>query len=235
MRDLARKFVGNDKKLYHEITLSRKDLTMDKVDNFFLLLGQESDDEETVYKLKRQAVVDMWVSLADVQLGQTVIFVNTKRRAQELAEFLRSEGYEAGQIHGDMDKSEREKVFSEFKQGKRPSLVATNVLSRGIDNPNVTLVINIDLPQKRTGGGMMEADPETFVHRIGRSGRWTKRGTSVSLISPGIRHEIPIMKSIEAALFANDDVNRPLIPVSDASMMGEAVKKRIVERFEEQK
>lgn len=224
--DRAREFVGNDKKRYHEITLRKEDLTLDKVDNFFTLVGKQGDSPDKIDQLKFQAVLDIWKSLADTSLmGQTVIFVNQKSRAQPLAEFLRSHHYDVGQIHGDMEKVERETVFQEFKDNKRPALVATNLLSRGIDNPNVTLVINVDLPVEKMNS--QAGDAETFIHRIGRSGRWTKRGASVSLVSA---YDKPIMADIERRLFANESVDRPLILVQDPSMIGEAFNRRVEER-----
>jgi len=102
-RALAREFVGGDIKLFHEITLRREDLTLDKVDNFFVFCGKEGDSLDDINRAKDNAVLQIWESLAESDMtGQTVIFVNTKQRARELAEFLRSKGYEVGQIHGDM-------------------------------------------------------------------------------------------------------------------------------------
>lgn len=73
-----------------------------------------------MYEKKYKAIIDIWTSLADYNLGQTVIFVNRKDRARELADYLREQGYDVGQIHGDMAKDERERVFAEFKEGEFP-------------------------------------------------------------------------------------------------------------------
>lgn len=113
--------------------------------------------------------------------------------------------------------------------GKRPALVATNILSRGIDNPNVTLVINVDLPVKHSlsrDDREVYPDPECFVHRIGRSGRWTKKGASVSLISAAKNvDDLKILKEIEKTLFVTEDgdVNRPMVMVASPSKLGEAL------------
>lgn len=230
---LAAEFVGPT---FNEVTLKRKDMTLDKVVNMFVLVQPPKDDlppqifEDEVYKRKFDALVDIWTSLSTFSLGQTVVFVNRKSRAQALGVFLEAEGINVGMIHGDMPKDERERVFAEFKAGKRTVLVATNILSRGIDNPNVTLVVNIDLPQKivpRHRGKDREEpvpDPETFVHRIGRSGRWTKKGASVSLVCNTPRlPDIAILQEIERQLFTNESVQRPLIQVSHPSQLGDAI------------
>ncbi|KAH9261173.1 hypothetical protein BASA81_000877 [Batrachochytrium salamandrivorans] len=226
LKPVARKMLGNDLKLFHEIVLRKEDLTLDKVDNFFCIVGSESDSMEQMYEKKYQAVLDIWESASGNNfVGQSMIFVNRKERAQALADFLRSRGFgQVGQIHGDMDKMEREKVFQEFLDNKRPALVATNVLSRGIDNPNVILVINMDLPEVK---GIPDA--ENFVHRIGRSGRWTRRGASISLLSAN--QQFPdkrIMKDIERKLFV--EVNRPLLQVQEPGLMGEAMAKAKAQR-----
>lgn len=127
----------------------------------------------------------------------------------------------------------RQKRILTSMLGKRPALVATNILSRGIDNPNVTLVINVDLPQKHSlsrDDREVYPDPECFVHRIGRSGRWTKKGASVSLICAAPEQpDIKILKDIERALFVTPDggVNRPMIMVPDASKLGEYLAKNL--------
>ena len=117
-----------------------------------------------------------------------------------------------------MPKGERDRVLAEFKSGERVALVSTNVTSRGIDNPNVTLVINVDLPLTMAN----KPDPENFVHRIGRSGRWTKKGASVSLVArSAVVPDHFVLKEIERTLFANKEVNRPLIQIDDLSTLGE--------------
>eukprot|EP00924_Labyrinthula_sp_SR-Ha-C_P005891 snap_masked-scaffold_14-processed-gene-8.14-mRNA-1 protein AED:0.06 eAED:0.12 QI:0/-1/0/1/-1/1/1/0/570 len=250
-RRLAQIYSGNTPDAFSEVVLKQEDLTLDKVVNFFVLLQptetmklmdprQFAQLEEEVYKQKFEAILDIWSSLAEYALGQTVIFVKTKARARQLGEFLESNDVNVGQIHGDMPKDEREKVFAEFKKGTRQALVATNILSRGIDNPNVTLVINVDFPEKptmnrgprgaRPDAFQMQqqpalADSETFVHRIGRSGRWTKKGASVSLVTPLLPFkDIDLMKQIEEQLFMKEDgTKRPLIQVQEPSFLGEAL------------
>jgi len=225
VRQIARQFVGgheNDLNKYHEITLRKQDVTLDKVVNFFVYVGDANErDINQLYLKKYEAITEIWANLTELNQGQSVIFCNRKDRVQNLAEYLRNQGYQVGQIHGDMDKTERDIVLGEFKRGERTALVSTNVTSRGIDNPNVTLVINVDLPVNLHG----QADPESFVHRIGRSGRWTKKGASVSLVARSSAFDDLItMKEIERALFANPERNRPLIPVDNISNIEDKIK-----------
>ncbi len=101
---------------------------------------------------------------------QALIFTRTKRGADRLARVLSREGHPASAIHGDKSQSQREKALQAFKAGKMKVLVATDLASRGIDVKELDLVINYDMP----------ADGETYVHRIGRTGRAGREGVSVS-------------------------------------------------------
>lgn len=221
LRDQARKFVGNDPKFYHEITINPDELVLDKVDNLFIVVGDEQDDAQAIDQKKYQCIFDIWESISNADIvGQSIIFLNDRVRTRKCAEFLRQLGSDAGQIHGDMPKMERERVFNEFRNNQRPSLVTTNVLAKGIDNQSVNLVINVDLPLDE----MRRANPTLFVHRIGRAGRWNKGGASVSLISANPAHgEKEMLRIIEQELFAN--VDRPLIQVVDASKIGDEMVK----------
>ena len=97
----------------------------------------------------------------------TLVFVETKRGADALEEFLYRDGYPVTSIHGDRSQREREDALKRFRSGKTPILVATAVAARGLDIPHVKHVINFDLP----------SDVEEYVHRIGRTGRMGNLGT----------------------------------------------------------
>eukprot|EP00658_Telonema_sp_P-2_P080424 TRINITY_DN8003_c0_g1_i12.p1 TRINITY_DN8003_c0_g1~~TRINITY_DN8003_c0_g1_i12.p1 ORF type:complete len:523 (-),score=104.01 TRINITY_DN8003_c0_g1_i12:293-1861(-) len=105
--------------------------------------------------------------------GLTIIFVETKRMADELEYYLRCEELSATSIHGDRDQREREDAIRTFKAGTTPYLVATDVASRGLDVPNVAHVINYDLPR----------DIDSYVHRIGRTARAGNTGIATSFVS----------------------------------------------------
>ncbi|ANE48293.1 DEAD/DEAH box helicase [Paenibacillus swuensis] len=103
-----------------------------------------------------------------------IIFGRTKRRVDELAEALQKRGYSADGLHGDLSQNQRDAVMRKFRDGSIDVLVATDVAARGLDVSGVTHVINFDLPQ----------DPESYVHRIGRTGRAGKEGTAWTFVSP---------------------------------------------------
>ncbi|KDD72261.1 DEAD/DEAH box helicase, partial [Helicosporidium sp. ATCC 50920] len=116
---------------------------------------------------KRQMVLDLLQSL---ETGLTLVFVETKKGADALEEFLHRNGLPATSIHGDRSQSEREAALRSFRSGRTPVLVATDVAARGLDIPHVTHVINFDLP----------ADIDDYVHRIGRTGRAGKKGLATA-------------------------------------------------------
>lgn len=102
-----------------------------------------------------------------------MIFCNTKKMVDELADELNSHGIKAIGLHGDMKQSLRDRVMGQFRGGKYPILIATDVAARGIDVDNIELVVNFDLPQ----------DNEYYIHRVGRTGRAGKKGKAITLIS----------------------------------------------------
>ncbi|WP_420468100.1 DEAD/DEAH box helicase [Panacagrimonas sp.] len=102
---------------------------------------------------------------------RTLVFVNTKRGAEEVEHTLRANGLEASTLSGDVPQNKRLRLLDDFKEGKLPLLVATDVAARGLHIPAVSHVINYDLPQ----------DPEDYVHRIGRTARAGEAGDAISL------------------------------------------------------
>jgi len=109
--------------------------------------------------------------------GLTLIFVETKRNADGLEDFLVSEDINATSIHGDRSQQQRETALAVFRAGRCPILVATSVAARGLDIPDVKHVINYDCPN----------NIEDYVHRIGRTGRAGHRGTSITFIDEQTR------------------------------------------------
>ena len=108
------------------------------------------------------------------------MFVETKRGADALEEYLYREGYPVTSIHGDRSQREREEALKRFRSGKTPILVATAVAARGLDIPHVKHVINFDLP----------SDVEEYVHRIGRTGRMGNLGVATSFFNDKNRNLI---------------------------------------------
>mmetsp|Transcript_10918 Transcript_10918/g.27551 ORF Transcript_10918/g.27551 Transcript_10918/m.27551 type:complete len:202 (+) Transcript_10918:421-1026(+) len=111
-------------------------------------------------------------------LGQTIIFVRTKESARRLHTQLANEGHKCTSITGDMQPQERDRVIKEFIAGTTRTMIATDVLSRGFDVDNVTLVVNHDVPTERSGSPAYE----TYLHRVGRTGRFGRKGAAFNLI-----------------------------------------------------
>ncbi|MBP1989262.1 DEAD/DEAH box helicase [Paenibacillus eucommiae] len=131
-----------------------------------------------------------------------IIFGRTKRRVDELAEALQKRGYAAEGLHGDLSQNQRDNVMRKFRDGSIDVLVATDVAARGLDVSGVTHVINFDLPQ----------DPESYVHRIGRTGRAGKQGTAWTFVTP---REIDHLHFIEKVT-RHKITKKPLPSVTEA-------------------
>lgn len=140
-----------------------------------------------------------------VEEGLTLVFVETKRKADEIENSLRDERYPATSIHGDRQQWEREEALKLFKSGRLPILVATDVAARGLDIPNVNLVINFDLP----------GNIDDYVHRIGRTGRAGNQGTAVSFVNESNRN-------ILSELWATLEETKQEIPTWFQSMCSQA-------------
>ncbi|HET7559575.1 MAG TPA: DEAD/DEAH box helicase [Limnochordia bacterium] len=112
--------------------------------------------------------------LADPGVERAIVFCRTKVRCAQLAQRLSQHGFDAAAIHGDMSQSERNRAMAQFKRGRIRILVATDVAARGIDVRDVTHVINYDCP----------LDPESYVHRVGRTARAGRSGVALTLVEP---------------------------------------------------
>jgi len=131
--------------------------------------------EQSYIEVKEREKLDVLgrlIDIADPHLS--IIFCNTKRRAEELAGKMKARGYRAEELHGDMKQSQRDRVMGGFRKGSIEILIATDVAARGIDVEDVDMVINFDVPQ----------DVEYYVHRIGRTGRAGKSGRAVTFVAP---------------------------------------------------
>jgi ATP-dependent RNA helicase DeaD len=130
--------------------------------------------EQSYFEVRESGKIDVLSKLLDLYDPQlTLIFANTKRRVDEIVSQLQARGYLGEGLHGDMNQSQRERVMGKFREGKIDILIATDVAARGIDVPDVDLVVNFDVPQ----------DPEYYIHRIGRTGRAGKSGRSFTFVS----------------------------------------------------
>lgn len=142
--------------------------------------------QQGVYLVEKKAKRDLLRTvLEERSLPQTLVFTRTKHGADRVARDLSRAGIPAKSIHGDKSQSARQNALKQFKDYKIPVLVATDIAARGIDISELPLVINYDLPNV----------PETYVHRIGRTGRAGQEGTALSFCDPS---ELPYLKDIEA-------------------------------------
>ncbi len=143
-----------------QITVNPGQRTVEKAEQILYHVGRHEKFSLLLGLLKREGV------------GRTLIFTNTREAARQLVERLARNGHQARALTGDVDQRQRLKVLSDFKAGKLPLLVATDVASRGLHIEGVSHVINWDLPQ----------DPEDYVHRIGRTARMGAEGKALSLV-----------------------------------------------------
>ncbi len=135
-------------------------------------------------KVGRRNKLSNLSALLDNEPGKYLIFLNTKRGVQWLADRLKNLGYKAFPMHGDMNQSSRTKTINRFKNGDIDILISTDVSARGIDVENITHVVNYDIPK-------YEKD---YVHRIGRTGRLDKGGRAITFVS---KNEIEFLDRIE--------------------------------------
>ncbi|KAI0305992.1 P-loop containing nucleoside triphosphate hydrolase protein [Multifurca ochricompacta] len=179
-----------------DIQMLAKDFLKDYI---FLSVGRVGSTSENITQKieyvedndKRSVLLDL---LTSNQSGLTLVFVETKRMADMLSDFLLSSSFAATSIHGDRTQREREMALQTFRQGRTPVLVATAVAARGLDIPNVTHVINYDLP----------SDIDDYVHRIGRTGRAGNTGLSTAFFNRGNKNIVRDL--IELLREANQEI-----------------------------
>lgn len=150
-----------------EIHLKREEQSLANIQQYFVVTRTEED--------KYRALANIF---GTISIGQTFIFCQTKKSANFLAQKLKNDGHQVGLISGDLTIEERNQALMDFKEGKQRVLISTNLMARGIDIDQVTVVVNYDLPVDRVG-----IDKETYLHRIGRTGRFGKDGLAINMIS----------------------------------------------------
>ena len=155
------------------ICVKAESLTLEGIKQYYVAI---EDDRQKYLTLK-----DLY---HHITLAQCIIYSNSVKRVIDLYEAMKEDGFPVCCIHSGMDKFERDKSFKEFKNGTARVLISSNVTARGIDIQQVSVVINFDLPK----------DIHSYLHRIGRSGRWGRKGTGITFIT---RRDIIKMKEIE--------------------------------------
>jgi ATP-dependent RNA helicase DeaD len=169
IRKLSQKYMKPDTK---QILIVKKTMTVSTVSQYY-------------YEIKPRDHFESLCRIIDVDEPSTaIIFCKTKKGVDELVENMQSRGYNVEGMHGDMSQNQRMNTLKKFKEGNLEFLVATDVAARGIDVENVSHVINYDLPQ----------DTESYIHRIGRTGRANKEGIAYTLVTA---REYRTLKQIE--------------------------------------
>jgi len=189
------------------IRLKRKDLTWDTIQQLYI----DCKSQEK----KFQVLSDIYGYLS---VGQSIIFVHTRKTATELHQRMTAAGHTVSLLHGgeDMTSADRDKVIDDYRSGKTKVLITTNVLARGIDILQVMLVINYDLPLDEKN----QPDPSTYLHRIGRSGRFGRRGIAVNFV-----HDDETKRQVQqlASYFGREIKEFPAEKIEDLQPMLEAV------------
>ncbi|KAG9468095.1 hypothetical protein GDO78_013766 [Eleutherodactylus coqui] len=148
---------------------------------------------------KDDKLVRLMEEIMSEKENKTIVFVETKRRCDDLTRRLRRDGWPAMGIHGDKSQQERDWVLNEFKHGKSPILIATDVASRGLDVEDVKFVINYDYPNSS----------EDYIHRIGRTARSTNTGTAYTFFTPNNVKQVNDLISVLRE--ANQTINPKLL------------------------
>jgi translation initiation factor 4A len=166
---IANKFMRNPVR----ISVALEKLTLEGIKQYYIAI---EDDRQKYLTLK-----DIYQAIS---LSQCIIYCNSIKRVINLYEAMKQDNFPVCCIHSNMEKPERHKAFSDFRNGAARVLISSNVTARGIDIQQVSVVINFDIPK----------DIHTYIHRIGRSGRWGRKGTGINFIT---RRDITKIREIE--------------------------------------
>lgn len=166
---------------------------------------------------KLALVMDMF---AEQERGKGIIFASSKEKVRDLYHTLRRRGLKVAQIHSDLENAERTQTLLDFKNNKIQLLVATDVVSRGIDIDDIEFVINYDVP----------AQPEDYVHRIGRTARAGARGEGITFVTPKDKPRLDrieklLEKSIQRGVLP-EEVAKLAPAIDESTLVGEEKKKR---------
>ncbi|KAJ2631771.1 translation initiation factor eIF4A [Coemansia sp. RSA 1290] len=144
------------------ILVKRDELTLEGIKQFYISVERE--------EYKFETLTDLYETIT---ITQAVIFANTRRKVDFLTEKLRERNFTVSAMHGEMDQEQRNTIMKEFRSGSSRILITTDLLARGIDVQQVSLVINYDLPTNR----------ENYIHRIGRGGRFGRKGVAINFVT----------------------------------------------------
>lgn len=156
------------------ILVKKEELTLEGIRQFYINVQKD--------EWKFDTLCDLYDA---VNVTQAVIFCNTRRKVEQLTEQMQAKNFTVSSLHGDMEQQERELIMREFRSGSSRVLITTDLLARGIDVQQVSLVINYDLPSNR----------ENYIHRIGRSGRFGRKGVAINFVTMNDERQLKELES----------------------------------------
>jgi translation initiation factor 4A len=171
------------------ILVKRDELTLEGIKQFYIAVDKED--------WKLDTLCDLYET---VTITQAVIFCNTRGKVDWLTDKLTARDFTVSAMHGDMDQAKRDVIMKEFRSGSSRVLITTDLLARGIDVQQVSLVINYDLPSNR----------ENYIHRIGRGGRFGRKGVAINFVTS---EHVRMMRDIEQ--FYNTQIEEMPMNVAD--------------------
>jgi len=175
--ELSNQFMNNPEK----VLVKKESLTLEGISQYYINVKH--------HNWKYDVLTDIYNT---INIAQCIIYINSKNRLQEIYHQLIKDNFPVGMIHGNLMTHEREQIMNQFRQGEIRILLSTDLLSRGIDIQQLSLVINYDLPIQK----------ETYIHRIGRSGRYGRKGVAINFVTD---RDLQDMAEIET--FYNTKIN----------------------------
>jgi translation initiation factor 4A len=145
------------------ILVKNEELTLDGIKQFYIAIDKEEWKFDTLVELYN-----------NIDIQQCIMYCNKKQKVDELTEKLKEKNFTVSSLHGEMEQNQRDLIMREFRTGTSRVLITTDLLARGIDIQQVSLVINYDLPLSK----------EKYIHRIGRSGRFGRKGVAINFVTP---------------------------------------------------
>ena len=164
INDMTTKFMKDPAR----ILVKNEELTLEGIKQYYVFLKKE-DKLDVLLQIYR-----------GIEIAQAIIYCNSKRSVDFVSEELKKKGHMVSSIHGDLKQIERDNVMRDFRSGATRVLITTDLLARGIDVYQVSLVINYELPREK----------ETYIHRIGRSGRFGRKGNAINFVTPTEKDEL---------------------------------------------
>lgn len=200
--DLASRMCPNP----NEIRLKANELNVDAITQLYM----DCEDGEEKFKMLEELY-------SMLTIASSVIFVAQRSTANSLYQRMSKNGHKVSLLHSDLSVDERDRLMDDFRFGRSKVLISTNVIARGIDIATVSMVVNYDLPTDRNG----KPDPETYLHRIGRTGRFGRSGVSISFVHDEASYRV--LDSIQQTL----GMDLTQVPTDDIDEVEEIVKKAI--------